>query len=369
MDITCEYCDKSFDSKSKVTAHQKTKKCQQFRSITFVCRNCSEAILGIDNVTTHIDNCKNNKPIGHSEIICKLKDENKTNVFGKGLNGQTIYLYNYEKSILTTGVSKPISESIVNQIETMVEKCTLKSVNYTLTNFSRDAIMREIVLQYPEPFSITDVGRFLEQEPRTVMTFIIATSVLDIFKIILGCSHIIPIYKKKNSDEKDELYVIDTVKRKNNKWFIDWKLSNSKEVSSSLKSFFLPALTYAIKLFVNEGPNHITTKILEYVKELNDPDNVTCILNELAISSLKNYDDVHYVVSPLTYRFTGNYKHTPIDTLVKNIDIQGKNEKQKLTSLILSITKMEDRDALMKKIELEQSGDDDITKQMGGLKL
>ncbi len=50
MDIVCEFCDKSFDSKSKINVHQRTKKCQQFRTITFVCRKCSSAILGYDNI-------------------------------------------------------------------------------------------------------------------------------------------------------------------------------------------------------------------------------------------------------------------------------------------------------------------------------
>ncbi len=27
MDIVCEFCDKSFDSKSKINVHQRTKKC------------------------------------------------------------------------------------------------------------------------------------------------------------------------------------------------------------------------------------------------------------------------------------------------------------------------------------------------------
>ncbi len=73
MDIVCEFCDKSFDSKSKINVHQRTKKCQQFRTITFVCRKCSSAILGYDNILFHVENCNGTTPILHKEIENRIK--------------------------------------------------------------------------------------------------------------------------------------------------------------------------------------------------------------------------------------------------------------------------------------------------------
>ncbi len=135
MDIVCEFCDKSFDSKSKINVHQRTKKCQQFRTITFVCRKCSSAILGYDNILFHVENCNGTTPILHKEIENRIKvtnhnkkhDDNK-NFFGKGLNGKTVYIFNYEKSMLTYGSTNIISESIVSTIDNLVEKATLKSL-------------------------------------------------------------------------------------------------------------------------------------------------------------------------------------------------------------------------------------------------
>jgi hypothetical protein len=330
-----------------VIAHQKTKKCQQFRCVTFICRNCSTAILGYDNIISHIDACKNDKAISHFDIVHKLTSVINKHVFGKGFNGKTVYLYNYERCIFTTGAPKPISESIVNQIDRMTEECTLKSLNETLTLFSREAFLEEIKLVYPQPLSIANLG-ILEQESRNVMAFVIATSMFDLFKIVLGSLEIMPVY-----NEDEELYIIDKVVRKNNKWNIDWKLNNSKEVSLSFKSFFLPALTFAIKLFTKEGTNHITTKILELIKDLSSPSKVTELLNKLATSSLKQYDDVNNTVSKMQYRFIGTYKHTPIDTLVRNINVEGKQDI--LKSLLLSMVKEEDKNALIKKINMDEN--------------
>ncbi len=73
MDIVCEFCDKSFDSKSKINVHQRTKKCQQFRTITFVCRKCSSAILGYDNILFHGETAREATPILHKRIENRIK--------------------------------------------------------------------------------------------------------------------------------------------------------------------------------------------------------------------------------------------------------------------------------------------------------
>ncbi len=43
--------------------------------------------------------------------------------------GKTVYIFNYEKSMLTYGSTNIISESIVSTIDNLVEKATLKSLN------------------------------------------------------------------------------------------------------------------------------------------------------------------------------------------------------------------------------------------------
>ncbi len=77
MDIVCEFCDKSFDSKSKINVHQKNlKNVNNLGTITFVCRKCSSAILGYDNILFHVENCNGTTPILHKEIENRIKVTN-----------------------------------------------------------------------------------------------------------------------------------------------------------------------------------------------------------------------------------------------------------------------------------------------------
>jgi hypothetical protein len=369
--MDCEYCNKSFDSKSKVVSHQKTKKCQQFRTITFVCRNCSLAILGYDNVVVHVESCPNphsgvgqGKPILHNEIVRRLashygnKDDvrERKNVFGKGLDGKAAYIYNYEKSILTCGVPQTISESIITAIDNLVEKATLKTVNETLGSFSREAIIKEVSFEYPQPYSMSDISKFFEFETRTVMAFVIANDLKDLFQVIFN-SKVFPVCFLSSHND---VYIIDKVVNKvandNNVWTVEWKKNSPKEVALSFKGFFLPALNYAVKLFLNEGPNHITQKILELIKEINDPSKINDLLsalssNEATINILK-YDDVNNVVLNSKFVFEGLHKHTPMDTFIKNVYLSSNTTKNAaIQSLIISMTKENERGALLKKLK------------------
>ncbi len=282
MDIVCEFCDKSFDSKSKINVHQRTKKCQQFRTITFVCRKCSSAILGYDNILFHVENCNGTTPILHKEIENRIKvtnhnkkhDDNK-NFFGKGLNGKTVYIFNYEKSMLTYGSTNIISESIVSTIDNLVEKATLKSLNDAIQSFSKESFLQEILFKYPQPFSISDISKFFEYESRTVMAFLIAKDLNDLFEILFKECKLFPV-----CIVNDNIYVIDKVVHQNlDKWILEWKQIDYKEVSLSLKGFFLPVLNYAIKLFLNESNNNTTLKLLELVKEITDETKISKLMS------------------------------------------------------------------------------------------
>ncbi len=44
--------------------------------ITFVCRKCSSAILGYDNILFHVENCNGTTPILHKEIENRIKVTN-----------------------------------------------------------------------------------------------------------------------------------------------------------------------------------------------------------------------------------------------------------------------------------------------------
>ncbi len=200
MDIVCEFCDKSFDSKSKINVHQRTKKCQQFRTITFVCRKCSSAILGYDNILFMLRTAMEQLQFCTKKIENRIKvtnhnkkhDDNK-NFFGKGLNGKTVYIFNYEKSMLTYGSTNIISESIVSTIDNLVEKATLKSLNDAIQSFSKESFLQEILFKYPQPFSISDISKFFEYESRTVMAFLIAKDLNDLFEILFKECKLFPV--------------------------------------------------------------------------------------------------------------------------------------------------------------------------------
>jgi len=347
--MDCEYCNKSFDSKNKLCAHQKTKKCQQFRTITFICRSCSTAILGYDNILSHIESCSDNKPILHSEILKKINTfEHKKNIFGKGLNGKTSYIYNYEKCILTCGAPQIISELIVTSIDNMVDKANLKTLNEILASYSKDAILKEISFEYPQPYTISDIGKFLEYETRTVMAFILSTNYIDLFQILLRNCKIFPVTITEN-----EVYIADKIIRENNIWNIEWKKNSPKEVALSMKGLFLPALKYAVRLFVNEGSNSITQKLLELIQDLNDPAKISILLNILSKKNINNFNDVNNIMIDSKFIFEGAHKHTPMDTFIKNISFEiNDNKNKKLQSLLISVTKENERDALFKKLNI-----------------
>jgi hypothetical protein len=364
MDHLCEYCNKSFDTKNKVTSHQKTKKCQQFRAITFICRNCSSAIIGYDNILEHVDSsCKTfgrnegGKPILHCEIIEKINAT--SNVFGKGFNGKPSYIFNYEKNVLTYGTQQPVSEKIVTAIEDMFEKCTLKSLKETLQSFSKTAILKEIALEYPQPYSISDIGRFMEFESRSVMAFLMTTNITDLFRIIVGKSKIIPV-----AHVNDKIYVLDKVTKNDSVWSLEWKLNNIKEVTVSLKGLFIPALKYAVKLFLKEGPNDNTAKILGLIKDLNNPEKVADIINCLG-TILPTYKDVHNVLLESKYIFNGPYKHTPMDTFINSV-YGGEGDPNKIKSLVLDMADECEKDSLKKKLNLN---DDDISLEVSKLSI
>lgn len=359
---SCEYCNKSFDTKNKVASHQKTKKCQQFRAITFICRNCSSAIIGYDNILEHVESCKGGKPILHSEIQEKINTTSaKNNVFGTGLNGKPSYIFNYEKNVLTYGTPQPVSEKIVTAMEDMFEKCTLKSLKETLQSFSKTSILKEIALEYPQPYSISDIGRFMEFESRSVMAFLLTTNITDLFRIIVGQSKIIPV-----AHVNGKIYVLDKVTKNDNVWSLEWKLNNMKEVTLSLKGLFIPALKYAVKLFLKEGPNDNTTKILGLIKDLNNPEKVADIINCLGTTTLPTYKDVHNVLLDSKYIFSGPYKHTPMDTFINSV-YGGEADPNKIKSLVLDMANECEKDSLKKKINMNDN--DDISLEVSKLSI
>ncbi len=97
-----------------------------------------------------------------------------------------------------------------------------------------------------------------------VMAFLIAKDLNDLFEILFKECKLFPV-----CIVNDNIYVIDKVVHQNlDKWILEWKQIDYKEVSLSLKGFFLPVLNYAIKLFLNESNNNTTLKLLELVKKL-----------------------------------------------------------------------------------------------------
>lgn len=373
MDIVCEFCDKLFDSKSKVNAHQRTKKCQQFRTITFICRKCSSAILGYDNILCHVENCNGTTPILHKEIENRIKIQNKEqkNFFGKGLNGKTVYIFNYEKSMLTYGSTNTISESVVSTIDNLVEKATLKSLNDAIQSFSKESFLQEILFKYPQPFSISDISKFFEHESRTVMAFLIAKDLNDLFEILFKECKLFPVCIVNN-----DIYVIDKVVCQNfDKWILEWKQINYKEISLSLKGFFLPVLSYAIKLFLNESNNNTTLKLLELIKEITDETKISKLISTFT-KPIPNFEDIQNIFQNVKYVYNGLYKHTPMDTFIKNIYISygsyfGKEKKEgELYSLLMLLTKESEKAALIKKIKINEEDDIvEIDKEMKLLKV
>lgn len=374
MDIVCEFCDKSFDSKSKVNAHQRTKKCQQFRTITFVCRKCSSAILGYDNILFHVENCNGTTPILHKEIEDKIKVKEHDNkiFFGKGLNGKTVYIFNYEKSMLTYGSTNIISESIVSTIDNLVEKATLKSLNDAIQSFSKESFLQEILFKYPQPFSISDISKFFEYESRTVMAFLMAKDLNDLFEILFKECKLFPV-----CIVNDDIYVIDKVVRQNlDKWILEWKQIDYKEVSLSLKGFFLPVLNYAIKLFLNESNNNTTLKLLELIKEIADETKIRKLMSTFT-KPIPVFEDIQNIFQNVKYIYNGSYKHTPMDTFIKNISYGSCFVKEKsikteheLYSLLMSLTKESEKTALIKKIKMNDDDDMvEIEKEMKLLKV
>jgi hypothetical protein len=131
-----------------------------------------------------------------------------------------------------------------------------------------------------------------------------------------------------------------------------------------LKGFFLPALNYAIKLFINEGSNEFTQKILELIKDLNNPHKISELLKNFS-KPHQNFDDVNNIITELKFIFEGSHKHTPMDTFIKTIyknllfengriDKKEKDEK-KLHSLIISMAKENEKNAIVKKLNLDKN--------------
>lgn len=56
----CTYCDLTFDTKSALSTHKKTKKCILHKNIGFTCLKCFKNIKGYDNTLKHTSNCSEN---------------------------------------------------------------------------------------------------------------------------------------------------------------------------------------------------------------------------------------------------------------------------------------------------------------------
>ncbi|CCV02526.1 hypothetical protein IIV31_154L [Armadillidium vulgare iridescent virus] len=323
MNLECEYCNKMFETKTKMSAHQKTKKCQLFRAISFVCRNCSNVILGYDNVIEHLEICKADKPIHHSTIekLISNPPSSKNKKIGKGLNGSPVYIFRYEQIILSSGTPPLLSENISKAINLMVEKATVKTVEEFLQSFSKEALENEVTFVYPEPYTISDIYRFFEDESKTILAFLLAKSLHDLLDIIFGWNKVNENGRSKTFKpffkEGEKYYVITEVKKIKTsctEWELIWNEDpNIQEGAFSFKGLVLPALKFAFKLHQNNGENPFTSHICELISEVS---NVHEILKKYS-SGIPSFDDVRHTISDKRFVFKSDIKHTPFNSIIK----------------------------------------------------
>ncbi len=78
-------------------------------------------------------------------------------------------------------------------------------------------------------------------------------------------------------------------------------------------------MNYAIKLFLNESNNNTTLKLLELVKKLLM--KLKLVNNVKFYKTNSSFEDIQNIFQNVKYIYNGSYKHTPMDTFIKNIYI------------------------------------------------